>query len=221
MAHGRPGISHGATPSTRAFALAACMIAIGLMVWRGGDILTRAPASPGPLSQTESALLSVAEAVAGQGHVRVSLARQPGRGRQVLVLLDEKSAVEDATLVRLITSAAGLSEAGGDRVDLQRVAFAPGVSAAPRPADWAELSLLALLAGLTGWLGLKAGGPKAAGPVEVVREVLPARMAPQLTDPAKASVPARSGEAADLARNDPARAADVVRGWMGTRGDAA
>ena len=220
MAHGRPGISRGATPSTRAVALAACAVAIGLLAWRGSEVLTRAPASPGPLSQTEASLLAVAEAVAGQGHVRVSVARQSGRGQQVLVLLDEKSPIEDAVLVNVVRLAAGLSDGDGDRVALQRVPFAPGVTGAPRPSDWAELSLLALLAGMAGWLTLSAGRREAAQ-VEVVREALPARMMPAPAEPAaRPAAPSHTGDAADLARRDPARAADVVRGWMGTGGSA-
>ena len=221
MAHGRPGISRGATPSTRALALAACVVAIGLLAWRGSEILTRAPASPGPLSQAEASLLSVAEAVAGQGHVRVSVARQAGKDRQILVLLDEKSVIEDATLVRVMRLAAGLSDGDGDRVALQRVPFATGVTGAPRPSDWAELSLLALLAGLAGWIGLTAERREEA-PAELLRETLPARMAPQPVEmirPAAAPIP--NDDAADLARRDPGRAADVVRGWMSGKGDAA
>lgn len=220
MAQGRSGKSRGATPSTRALALAACVVALGLLAWRGSEVLTRAPAAPGPLSQTEASLLAVAEAMAGQGHVRVSVTRKAGTGEKILVLLDDKAAVEDAALVRVVASAAGLSDHDGDRVDLQRVPFAPGVTGKPLPRDWAELSLLALLAGLAGWLGYRAPGREDA-PAELVCETLPARLAPQPAEPLKPVTPARSSEAADLARQDPAGAADVVRGWMGRRGDAA
>ncbi len=217
MAYGKPGISRGATPSTRALAFAACVVAIGLLAWRGSEILSRAPASPGPLSQAEASLLSVAEAVAGQGHVRVSASRQSGKGRQILVLLDENSVISDATLVNVVSLAGGLSDGDGDRVVIQRVPFAPGVTGAPLPGDWAELTLLALLAGLAGWIGLTAPRREEA-PVEVIREALPARRSPQPAEPVTQAVPVRSSEAADLARHDPARAADVVRSWMGNSG---
>ena len=128
MAHVATGISRGATPSTRALAFAACAVALGLLAWRGSEVMTRTPASPGPLSQSEAALLSVAEAVAGQGHVRISLVRQPGGVRQVLLLVDTKAGVDDASLSNTVSLAAGLDAAKGERVDLQRVAFAPGVS---------------------------------------------------------------------------------------------
>ncbi|HPF23202.1 MAG TPA: hypothetical protein PK417_06980, partial [Hyphomonas sp.] len=120
MAHGRPGISRGATPSTRAVALAACVVAMGLLAWRGTEILTRAPASPGPLSQTEASLLAVTEAVAGQGHVRVSVARQVGGGQQILVLLDEKSVIDDAVLENVVRLASGSGDGDRDRVVIQR-----------------------------------------------------------------------------------------------------
>ena len=220
MAHGRPSSSRGATPPTRAFALVACVVALGLLAWRGSAVFARAPAAPGPLSQSEASLLSVAEAIAGQGHVRVSVARQPGQGRQVLVLLDEQVEAADATLIRVVSLAAGLDESKGEAVDLQRVAFAPGVSGGPQPGDWAELSLLAFLAGITGWLGLTAPRRDEA-PVEVIRETLPPRMAGAPAEPLSPVLPARNGDAADLARRDPARAADVVRSWMGKTGDAA
>lgn len=216
MAHGRPGFSRGATPSTRAVALAACVVALGLLAWRGSAVLTRAPASPGPLSQTEASLLSVAETLAGQGHVRVSVTRQSGKAQQVLVLLDEKAPVDDALLSGVVASAAGTGT-----VDLKRVAFAPGISGAPQPSDWAELSLLALLAGLAGWLGFSAPRrEEQSAPVELVRETLPVRRMQTPDEAPKPAAPARNDEAADLARRDPARAASVVRGWMG-KGDAA
>jgi len=219
MAHGRPGISRGATPSTRAVALAACVVAMGLLAWRGTEILTRAPASPGPLSQTEASLLAVTEAVAGQGHVRVSVARQVGGGQQILVLLDEKSVIDDAVLENVVRLASGSGDGDRDRVVIQRAPFAAGVTGAPAPSDWAELSLLAFLAGLSGWLSLSAGRREDA-PVEVVREILPARMAPVPSEPVRPAAPSHAGEAADLARRDPSRAADVVRGWMGSGGNA-
>ncbi|KCZ45650.1 MULTISPECIES: hypothetical protein [unclassified Hyphomonas] len=217
MAHGRSGTSRGATPSTRALAFAACAVALGLLAWRGSDIVSRAPASPGPLSQSEASLLSVAEAMAGQGHVRISIVRQPGAIRQVLLLLDDKASVDDRILTNTISMAAGLDAAKGERVDLQRIAFAPGVTGAPLPRDWAELSLLALLAGLAGWIGFKSERREET-PVELVQETLPARMTSQPAEPAIRSAPSHDDDAADLARRDPGRAADVVRAWMSGNG---
>jgi hypothetical protein len=217
MAHGRSGISRGATPSTRALAFAACAVALGLLAWRGSDVMSRAPASPGPLSQAEASLLSVAEAMAGQGHVRISLIRHSGGVRQVLLLVDAKAAVDEAVLSNTVSMAAGLDAAKGERVDLLRVAFAPGVSGAPLPRDWAELSLLALLAGLAGWIGFRAER-RDETPVELVQETLPARMAPHSAEPVARPIPQRDEGAADLARRDPGRAADVVRGWMSGNG---
>ena len=217
MAHGRSGISRGATPSTRALAFAACAVALGLLAWRGSDVMSRAPASPGPLSQSEASLLSVAEAMAGQGHVRISVVRQPGGVRQVLLLLDDKAGVDDAILANTVSTAAGLDADKGERVDLQRAPFAPGINGAPLPRDWAELSMLALLAGLVGWIGFKAER-RDETPVELVQETLPARMAPQPAEPAVRTMPQRDEDAADLARRDPGRAADVVRAWMSGNG---
>jgi len=217
MAHGRSGIPRSATPSTRALAFAACAVAIGLIAWRGSEIISRAPASPGPLSQSEASLLSVAEAMAGQGHVRISIVRQSGGVRQVLLLLDDQSGVDDAALTNTISIAAGLDAGKGERVDLQRTPFAPGINGAPLPRDWAELSLLALLAGLAGWIGFRSERREAM-PVELVQETLPARMPAQSVEPAVRPVPTRDEDAADLARRDPGRAADVVRAWMSGNG---
>ena len=46
--------------------------------------------------------------MAGQGHVRISIVRQPGAIRQVLLLLDDKASVDDGILTNTISMAAGL-----------------------------------------------------------------------------------------------------------------
>ena len=85
------------------------------------------------------------------------------------------------------------------------------------PRDWAELSLLALLAGLSGWIGVRSDRREEA-PVELMQETLPARMPAQSAEPAVRSAPIRDEDAADLARRDPGRAAHVVRAWMSGNG---
>jgi hypothetical protein len=129
MAHGRSGIIARRDAFHTGARVRGMCRGLGLLAWRGSDIVSRAPASPGPLSQSEASLLSVAEAMAGQGHVRISIVRQPGAIRQVLLLLDDKASVDDGMLTNTISMAAGLDAAKGERVDLQRVAFAPGVTA--------------------------------------------------------------------------------------------
>ncbi|MEZ5997295.1 MAG: hypothetical protein R3B98_01195 [Hyphomonas sp.] len=223
MAHGTSSMQRGATPSTRAVAFAALVLVLGLGGWRTMDVLTRAPAAPGPLSQAEASLLSVAEAVAGKGHVRVSVTQRAGQPRHVLVLLDKGVDSDPDTVVRLMTAAAGIDDSKGETLDLQQVPFAPETTGQPTPADWTELGLLGLLAGLIAWLGFRPSPVSVPAPaVEILRETLPAaRMAPAAAQPRPAATPVRSTEAADLARRDPARAAEIVRGWMGKPGDAA
>ncbi|MEZ5946592.1 MAG: hypothetical protein R3C13_11425 [Hyphomonas sp.] len=221
MAYGTSSMQRGATPSTRAVAFAAFVLVLGLIGWRSMDVLTRAPSSPGPLSQAEASLLSVAEAITGKGHVRVSVAQRSGQPRQVLVLVDEAVETDPAILVQIVTAAAAIDDSKGEIVSLKQLPFAAGMTGQPTLADWTELSLLGLLACLIGWLGFRPS-PAMAPAVEIVREALPsARMAPSAPAPRPAAAPVRSGEAADLARRDPARAAEIVRGWMGKPGDAA
>ena len=214
----------GAGPSPRALALAAFVIALGLLAWRGSALLTSDNPLPATATPLEASLMNIVEPVAGPGNARISVNMSANGGRTVLVLLDTGAGAQASTIESLVTAAARLDVMAGDLFVMQQAAFAKGAPGRPDTAAYAEMSFLALLAGLLGWLAFV---PRADMVFETVEEAplrttapSPERtLAPTPIHPVRTAPP--SSDAAELARTDPARAADILRGWMTNRTDAA
>ncbi|MBU1288953.1 MAG: hypothetical protein KJ871_14645 [Alphaproteobacteria bacterium] len=222
---GRSGkLRSGAGPSSRALALAAFVIALGLLAWRGSTLLTADHALPASATPLEASLINLVDPVAGAGNARISVTTTAAGGRTVLVLLDAAEAARASTIESLVTTAARLDVAAGDLLVIQTAPFARGAPGRPDSQAYGELALLALLVGLAGWLGFAPRAdsevpgtttehPKA--PMEApVHSLTTTAMRPLRTVPVTSDV-------ADLARKDPARAADILRGWMKNETDAA
>jgi flagellar biosynthesis/type III secretory pathway M-ring protein FliF/YscJ len=217
-------LNPGAGPSSRALALAAFVIALGLIAWRGNALLT----TDNPLSATatplEASLMNIIEPVAGRGNARISVNMSADGGRTVLVLLDAAATAQASTVESLVSAAARLDVLAGDLLVMQQVTFAKGAPGRPDAAAYGELSFLALLAGLLGWL---AFAPRDDVVVETVEEAPPRTLAPTHDRPLTPTpvravrAPFPSSDAVELARKDPARAAEILRGWMNNRTDAA
>lgn len=226
MAGKSGNLNPGAGPSPRALALAAFVIALGLLAWRGSALLTSDNALPATATPLEASLMNVIEPVAGPGNARISVNTTASGGRTVLVLLDTAAGAQASTIENLVTAAARLDVAAGDLFVMQQVAFAKGAPGRPDAAAFGELSFLALLAGLLGWLAFV---PREDIVFETVEEAplrtlspTPDRDRPLVPTPVRtARPPLPTSDAAELARKDPARAAEILRGWMNNRTDAA
>lgn len=216
MAHGNSMQARGQSP-VRLLAALAFALALGLLAWRSADLLTR-PGPPVAASPPEAALADVLAPVAGPGLSRVSLSRNAGGGRTLLLLIDESAAPRLGDLQRIAPVAAGLSAEAGDRLVIETVPFATGLPGRPDLAAWAELAGLVALVLLAGLIShLSSAGVASGAPVpQVLAPALPVpQPAERSREPVRAirPVPA-TGPAAEFARHDPARAAAVVRGWM-------
>ena len=222
---GRSGkLRSGAGPSSRALAMAAFVIALGLLAWRGSALLTVDHALPASATPLEASLMNLIDPVAGAGNARISVATTAAGGRTVLVLLDAAEAAKASTIESLVTTAARLDVAAGDLLVIQTAPFARGAPGRPDSQAYGELALLALLAGLAGWLGFaprtdsEVPGTTVQQPkapmVAPVRPLAPTAVRPLRTVPVTSDV-------AELARKDPARAADILRGWMKNGTDVA
>ena len=217
-------LNSGAGPSPRALALAAFVIAFGLLAWRCSALLTSDNPLPATATPLEASLMNIIEPVAGPGNARISVNTSANGGRTVLVLLDANAGGQASTIEGLVTAAARLDVMAGDLLVMQQAAFAKGAPGRPDAAAYGELSFLALLAGLLGWLAFVL---RAEMVFETVEEA-PLRTIAPTPERALSSTPIRpvrtalpSSDAAELARKDPARAADILRGWMTNRTDAA
>lgn len=217
-------LTSGAGPSPRALALAALVIALGLLAWRGSLLLTSDNPLPATATPLEASLMNIVEPVAGPGNARISVNTSATGGRTVLVLLDAGASAQASTIESLVTAAARLDIMTGDLFVMQQAAFAKGAPGRPDAAAYGELSFLALLAGLLVWLTFV---PRAEMVFEAAEEAPLRTMAPTPErhlvpapiHPVRTALPV--SDAAELARKDPARAADILRGWMTNRSDAA
>ena len=125
-----------------------------------------------------------------------------------------------------MTAAARLNVAAGDLFVMQQATFAKGAPGRPDAAAFGELSFLALLAGMLGWLAFV---PREDIVFETVEDAplrtlspTPERDRTLVPTPVRtARPPLPTSDAAELARKDPTRAAEILRGWMNNRTDAA
>ncbi|MCU0732306.1 MAG: hypothetical protein MUE84_12075 [Hyphomonas sp.] len=204
----------------RPLAMLACALALGLLCWRGGALLT-GPGTPISASPAEAALADVLAPVAGPGLSRLSVTFNAEGGRTILLLLDDRAADRLPDLQRIAPIAAGIIPERGDKLVIETVAFAEGLPGRPDAAAWAELAGLGGLVLIAGALAFLSG--RAAPQAMPAAQILSApqaedrpREVPRPIRPVPAAAPASSG-AVDMARRDPARAAAVVRGWMADR----
>lgn len=202
-------------------ALAAFLLAIGLLGWRSVVTLTGSPAIAASGSVAETRATALIEPMTGPGKARVSIARIDGATRIIVLLDGPHLAAGDANpitgqIVSTLTDAAF-----GNTVSVRQFPFARGPASRPDTGTLIELGGLALLAGLCGWLTFapRRDAPASAQPhLAAPQTPRPHRTAPSERQP-RTSVPVRMAEQAAL--SDPAQAARVIRGWIHDKGGAA
>lgn len=202
--------------------LAALVLTIGLAGVRAGDLLPASPAPLAGLTPHEARLTGLVETLAGPGHARVHETRTADGTRQVFVLIDAAAPMDgvvDAELSDLFQAAGMLDPLRGDRLMVQRAAFANGSWIQPTTAESVELLAYLLLAAcLLGQMVALLRPQVSSQPVE--KRPLAAAATPSATLAAQAPVASADPTASRLAAvreamsEDPAEAARIIRAWV-------
>ncbi|MFN7056020.1 hypothetical protein [Hyphomonas sp.] len=203
----------------RLAALLILAIALALGVWRAASLLT------GPdmthHSPAEASLAALVEPLSGKNRARVSVTHNREGGRTVFVLLDAGAGAVPvkADVERVLTAAAGIDPARGDRLAVEETVFARGLPGRPDAAAWAELGALGIMGLLAAAIAMFPGRAPAAS-VTVRAETRPEIRPEASIRPLRPAAVPLPSDAVELARRDPAKAAEVLRGWIGARDKA-
>lgn len=208
-----------AGPQAARFLLGAALAVTVLMAGlRTGPLTGDTPGAMAPPAGAQSALearlTSLLETVLGAGAVRVHQSVRPDASRSLLILVDDsrEGLLTDEAITDLLHTAYFVDAVRGDTLTVRRAAFAPSASAAPAPAQWIELGGFALLALLLAGalFALPKTAPRPRAHIALTRSPAPRDFA--------ASAPRNSEEAVEAIRDNPARAAEILRDWIGRDG---
>jgi flagellar biosynthesis/type III secretory pathway M-ring protein FliF/YscJ len=208
------------TPTTRLLALAAFLLAAGLLSLRAYDVFGTPDAEPAG-GATEREITYLLEPITGENRIRVSVTGHSPK--TVLVMIDGANG-EDLRTVRTrietILSASIGFDPETDTLTLSQFPFARGVGGSMTSFEIAELTGLGLLSLIL--LGLvfapapatnqSAPAPIRNRPSEPAPQARPVSQAPQVLEPNQ-----DLSDATALAETQPSQTADLVRDWMSYR----
>lgn len=203
------------TPYIRLMALAAFILAAGLLSLRVYDVFGGVKSEPVG-SSIERELTYLLEPITGAEKVRVSVTGRTDR--TVLVMIDGDMGSDLRALrtqvENILIASLGFDPAT-ETLTLTQFPFARGVGNSLTPLQIAELTGLGLLTALL-FAGL-VGIPGAASPAEKPRPA--PRREPVLAQPARLPAPETSmgselNAAAQLAETKPNETASLVRDWL-------
>lgn len=201
--------------------LAALVLTIGLAGIRAGDLLPASPAPLAGLTPHEARLTGLVETLAGPGHARVHETRTSDGSRQVFVLIDAAAPMDglvDAELANLFEAAGMLDPLRGDRLMVQRAAFANGGWTQPTTAESVELLAYLLLAACLLGQMVALLRPQVAPQTSEKRPLAAASTAatPAPRAPVASADPTTNRLAAvrEAMSEDPAEAARIIRAWV-------
>ncbi|MFN3214156.1 MAG: hypothetical protein ACE37M_13715 [Henriciella sp.] len=208
------------TPTTRLLALAAFLLAAGLLSLRAYDVFGTPDAEPAG-GAAEREITYLLEPIAGKNRIRVSVTGHSPK--TVLVMIDGANG-EDLRAVRTRVEAVLSASIGfdpeTDTLTLSQFPFARGVGGSMTPFEIAELTGLGLLSLiLLGLVFAPAPATSQAAPAPIrdrTSEPAPqARSAPQVTQVLEPNQDLN--DATSLAEAQPSQTADLVRDWMSYR----
>lgn len=198
----------------------AFVLVLALGSWRAMTILTRPLPAPAG-SQLERSSLSLLETLAGPGDVRLSI-RPYGGGKTWLVLINQAetdAAPQLSERIESVLVASGYFDPVRDTLSVQQYAFAPGLSLRPAPRDYAELTILAVLAGILGLAAIGMGRQTDHAQPLQMTAAQPDMPAPQSLKPVAVQPRTQPRQmVAVKASTDPSGAANVLRKWMNESG---
>lgn len=209
----------GRPAGQRPIAMAAFVLVLLLAAWRGVALFDPLPAEPSG-SAEERRLAGLVETLVGEGNVRIALSEAADGARTLLVLIDEPAAGRlNRDEIAALAGAAGFyREAAGDVLTLKALPFARSGSADGRMV-LLELAAFAALALLTGWQALTGGGAARAefNSMPDARSAPPPGSPKPLVTSGPSDPEPRAGR---VLRQNPARAAAIVRAWIADAGGA-
>ena len=213
------------SPTTRVLALIALCLAMGALSLRALDLFSSPSQTEAPQSAIERSLVNLLEPITGYGNVRVSVHdNQTRRAFFVLINDSEGGVAANARLHQIeeiIAAATGLDSAL-DTLTISQVPFAAGTGPTLSPLELSEIIVLALICVcLTGLLirpyfaisSVEQSAAQALEPRSPAQRPLHASPTPIRADD-------EVEQAAEIAVNDPAGTAQLIRQWMGKGGHA-
>ena len=207
------------TPTTRLLALAAFVLAAGLLSLRAFDLFGMPETEPVG-GAVERELTYLLEPLTGEDRIRVSVTGHSPKS--VLVMMDGEVA-SDLRAVRtqienILVASIGFN-LETDTLTLSQFPFARGVGASLTPFEIAELTGLGLLTLILLGAAFAPASTSAPAPTTPTRE-RPAEAAPQPRPSPQLLEPNQDLEAAStLAEAQPIQTANLVRDWMSYRED--
>ncbi len=205
------------SPTTRILALIALCLAMGAFSLRSIDLFSGSDQARAA-TPIEQSLVNLVEPVAGYGNVRISVHGE--LNRTILVLLNQtEAAVGQQEQVELIIKAATGFNPEADTLTVTQFAFANGLGTGLSPLQLLELLVLGLASAcLTALLLVPARHEADMLPI-ARKPISPPDQPPSV----RAIAPASSREidrATELAADDPAGTAQLIRQWMDEGGSA-
>ncbi|MEM7781696.1 MAG: hypothetical protein AAF697_15030 [Pseudomonadota bacterium] len=194
----------------------ALALTLGLVAYRAVDAFARSaePTDIAGASPVETRLTNLLETVVGPGQVQVHRAERPDGSQAFLVVINAAAGTADPgddVLLRLLSSAVFIDTLAGDTVTFDRLTFVASPYGLPDRAALLELfALLAVCALIGGGLAVR----------ESEQSVSPAKERSESRREPGASAGVRHNPQnliAERISEDPARAARVIRRWLGTR----
>ena len=215
---------------TRQAALIALCLAACLFAWRGNILLTgdTPGSSQAPLEAQSQTLHALLEPVLGRDAFRTAIHTGEDGHRTVLILVDAPADRFELTAglrerIELILAAATGFDTERDSLQIQPFVFAESARSGLTQANLLELGGLGLITALLGFVVLASGErrvqPHQPAAHDAVSQPVnlpsaPTRSMPQESDTAHDA----SGEIQRLVREDPKRAARIIKNWMNDGG---
>lgn len=187
--------------------------------WRLNTML-QTQAMPQTQAGLDETLTGLIEPIAGAGNIRISISQNAAGQKTALVVLNalSKDAVAQIeTVKRIVLTGANIDLEVGDTVVIEQVPFASSISGGLSTDNMIELGVFVALLGLMAIAAVKNRDSEIAS---VPQTEASFRARPQSLDIEAAvsknapSVPRQTSKLAKSINEDPAAAAEVLRGWM-------
>lgn len=187
--------------------------------WRLNTML-QTKTMPQTQAGLDETLTGLIEPIAGAGNIRISISQNAAGQKTALVVLNalSKDAVAQIeTVKRIVLTGANIDLEVGDTVVIEQVPFASSISGGLSTDNMIELGVFVALLGLMAIAAVKnrdseiASAPQTEASFRARSQSLDIEAEVSKIAP---SVPRQTSKLAKSINEDPAAAAEVLRGWM-------